>query len=78
MLYEVITPDAFLFMYALETACQVQLAAQSGGGELIEVNSAIVEGITAQAEMVLKGMGGQLAWPGLLRKLDRRDSSFRN
>jgi len=71
-------PDAFLFMYALETACQVQLAAQSGGGELIEVNSAIVEGITAQAEMVLKGMGGQLAWPGLLRKLDRRDSSFRN
>jgi len=71
-------PDAFLFMYALETACQVQLAAQSGGGELIEVNSAIVKGITAQAETVLKGMGGQLAWPGLLRKLDRRDSSFRN
>ena len=70
-------PDAFLFMYALETACQIQLAAQSGGGALTEVNPAIVAGIQAQVEMVTKGMGGELAWPGLLRKLDRRDPSFR-
>lgn len=70
-------PDTFLFMYALETACQTQLAAQSGGVELIEVNPAIVGGIKAQIDLVLKGMGGELAWPGLLRKLDRRDPSFR-
>jgi ribulose-5-phosphate 4-epimerase/fuculose-1-phosphate aldolase len=70
-------PDAFLFMYALETACQIQLAAQSGGGALIEVNPAIVAGIQAQVEMVMKGMGGELAWPGLLRKLDRIDPSYR-
>ncbi len=71
-------PDAFLYMYALETACQTQLAAQSGGGELTLVNPAIVSGIKAQVEAVLKGMGGDLAWPALLRKLDRRDSSFRD
>ncbi len=71
-------PDTFLFMYALETACQVQLAAQSGGGSLIEVNPAIVAGIKSQVEIVTKGMGGDLAWPGLLRKLDRRDSSYRD
>ena len=70
-------PDAFLFMYALETACQIQLAAMAGGNELIQVNSAIVNGIQAQVEQVLKGAGGDLAWPGLLRKLDRRDPSFR-
>ena len=70
-------PDAFLYMYALETACQTQLAAQSGGAELTLVNPAIVSGIKAQAEVVLKGMGGDLAWPALLRKLDRQDSSFR-
>jgi ribulose-5-phosphate 4-epimerase/fuculose-1-phosphate aldolase len=69
-------PDAFLFMYALETACQTQLAAQSGGAALTEVNPAIVAGIQAQVEMVTKGMGGELAWPGLLRKLDRRDPSY--
>ena len=69
-------PDAFLFMYALETACQTQLAAQSGGAELTLVNPAIVSGIKAQIELVLKGMGGDLAWPALLRKLDRRDTSY--
>jgi ribulose-5-phosphate 4-epimerase/fuculose-1-phosphate aldolase len=70
-------PDAFLFMYALETACQIQLAAQSGGATLTEVNPAIVAGIQSQVEMVTRGMGGALAWPGLLRKLDRMDPSFR-
>jgi len=69
--------EAFLYMYALETACQTQIAAQSGGNELIKVNDAIVQGIRAQVDMVLKGVGAELAWPGLLRKLDRQDSSFR-
>lgn len=64
-------------MYALETACQTQIAAQSGGAELIHVNRAIGDRIKAQVEAVTKGMGGELAWPALLRKLDRRDSSYR-
>ena len=70
--------DAFLMMYALETACQTQIMAQTGGGELVEVPAPIVAGIKAQVEQVTKGLGGQLAWPGLLRKLDRRDPSFRD
>jgi ribulose-5-phosphate 4-epimerase/fuculose-1-phosphate aldolase len=71
-------PDAFLAMYVLETACQTQLLAQSAGAELITVNPKILEGIAAQAKEVTRGLGGQLAWPGLMRKLDRRDSSFRD
>lgn len=70
--------DAFLMMYALETACQIQITAQSTGGDLIQVPAAIVAGIQAQAEQVTKGLGGALVWPGLLRKLDRRDPSFRD
>jgi ribulose-5-phosphate 4-epimerase/fuculose-1-phosphate aldolase len=69
--------DAFLAMYMLETACQTQLLAQSAGAELVQVDPRILRGIAAQAREVTKGLGGQLAWPGLLRKLDRRDSSFR-
>ncbi len=71
-------PDAFLYMYALETACQTQIMAQSTGGGLIHINPAIVGGIQAQIEAVTKGLGGALAWPALLRKLERRDSSFRD
>ena len=70
--------DAFLMMYALETACQTQIMAQSSGGDLVQVPAPIVAGIKAQVEQVTKGMGGELAWPGLLRKLDRSDTSYRD
>ncbi len=70
--------DAFLMMYVLETACQIQVMAQSGGGDLIQVPAPIVEGIQAQVEQVTRGMGASLVWPGLLRKLDRLDPSFRD
>lgn len=70
--------DAFLMMYALETACQTQVMAQSAGGELVQVPAPIVAGIQAQVEQVTRGLGGELAWPGLLRKLDRRDTSYRD
>lgn len=70
--------DAFLAMYVLETACQTQLLAQSANAELIEIDAQILSGIAEQAEQVTRGLGGMLAWPGLLRKLDRLDSTFRN
>jgi len=70
--------DAFLALYILETACQTQIMAQSTGSELVPISGRILAGIKAQQEEVTKGMGGQLAWPGLLRKLDRIDSGFRN
>jgi ribulose-5-phosphate 4-epimerase/fuculose-1-phosphate aldolase len=69
--------DAFLMMYVLETACQIQVLAQSTAGELIQIAQPIVAGIQAQAEQVTRGLGGDLVWPALLRKLDRTDPSFR-
>ncbi len=71
-------PDAFLTMYLLETACQTQVMAQSSGAELVQINAQILAGIAAQAREVTKGLGGALAWPGLLRKLDRMDASYRD
>ncbi len=70
--------DTFQAMYFFEASCQIQLKAQSGGGALREVEPAILAGIKAQAEQVQRGMGAQLVWPGLLRKLDRRDASYRD
>ena len=70
--------DAFLMMYVFETACQIQVMAQSSGGELIPVPQPIVDGIQAQAKQVTKGLMGDLVWPGLLRKLDRIDPSYKD
>ena len=69
--------DAFLYMYILQKACEVQVRAQAGGAELIPVAQPIVDGIKRSAKEVLRGSGGNLVWPGLLRKLDRIDPGWR-
>ena len=71
-------PDTFLAMYIFETACAIQLRAQSGGSELVNVHPQIIAGAKAQADQVTRNLGGALAWPALLRKLDRMDTSFRD
>jgi ribulose-5-phosphate 4-epimerase/fuculose-1-phosphate aldolase len=68
--------DAFLYMFTLQRTCEIQVLAQAGG-PLIDVDPRIVGGVKQNVERVLKGLGGGLAWPGLLRKLDRIDPSFR-
>jgi len=68
---------AFLAMYTLETACQAQIAAQSGGAELIMIPQEITDGAMATSKTTTKNIGGALAWPALLRKLDRRDPSYK-
>jgi ribulose-5-phosphate 4-epimerase/fuculose-1-phosphate aldolase len=74
---------AFQAMYAIETTCAVQIRAQAGGtmggGELIEIDPAIVRTSMEQARQATLGMSpGALIWPGLLRRLDRVDSSWRH
>ena len=69
--------EAFLSMYVLERACKIQILAQSGGAELLPVPDPIVDLVDKQLKVVTVGQGAQLAWPGLLRKLDRMDPSYR-
>jgi ribulose-5-phosphate 4-epimerase/fuculose-1-phosphate aldolase len=70
--------DAFLSMYTFEAACTIQVRAQAGGGKLIPIPAQIIAGAQAQAKAVTKGLGGMLAWPALLRRLDRLDPSYRS
>ena len=70
-------PDAYLAMYNLQRACEVQVEAQAGG-ELVEVDPRILAGVQANVDAVLKGMGASLVWPAVLRKLDRLDPRFRD
>ena len=69
--------DAFLYMYILQKACEVQVRAQAGG-ELIPSAQPIVDGIRKAAKEVMRQSGGMIAWPGILRKLDRTDPSWRS
>lgn len=69
-------PDAFLSMYIFESACQIQLAAQSGGGELRMIAPEILGGTAESMKVQTSGLGGAFAWPALLRKLNRVDDSY--
>jgi ribulose-5-phosphate 4-epimerase/fuculose-1-phosphate aldolase len=70
--------DAFLAMYLFETVCTIQVRAMSGGTPLIQVDPRIVETAAEQARQATRGAGGgALTWPGLLRRLDRADASYR-
>ncbi len=68
-------PDAFLGMYLFESTCRIQIDAQAGG-EVIHVNPAIVQGIAEVMKTATVGLGAELAWPALLRKLERTDPSY--
>ena len=69
---------AFLNMYVFESACQIQLAAQSGGAELTEVDPQILQGVAHAMKMQTGGIGAAFIWPSLIRKLDRVDTSYKN
>lgn len=70
--------DAFLAMYIFEAACMVQVRALTGHRELIPIPKEILAGAERMKEQVTHGMGGMLAWPGLLRKLDRQLPGYDN
>jgi ribulose-5-phosphate 4-epimerase/fuculose-1-phosphate aldolase len=70
--------DTFLFMYVFEATCMIQVRAMAGGSELTPIPQPILDGAMQQVKVVTRGLGGNLAWPGLLRKLDRMDSGFRH
>jgi ribulose-5-phosphate 4-epimerase/fuculose-1-phosphate aldolase len=70
-------PDAFLAMYLFETVCTIQVRAQSGGGPLTRVDPRIIDGAKSQMKAATAGPGGGvLAWPGLLRRLDRVNPGY--
>ncbi len=69
--------DAFLSMYTFENACRIQIDALAGGSELTQVDPRILAGMAEVMRMATAGQGAQIAWPALLRKLERLDPSYR-
>ena len=67
--------DAFVAMYFLESSCAIQVRAQSGGGELIPVPKEVLD--AAYSGPARPRGRGETIWPGLLRRLDRIDPSYK-
>lgn len=69
--------DTFLAMYFFESTCQIQITAQAAG-DLLYISPDIQGDTNKVMQTGTSGMGGQIAWPALLRKLDKIDPGFRN
>jgi ribulose-5-phosphate 4-epimerase/fuculose-1-phosphate aldolase len=69
--------DAFMHMYDLIRACEVQVKLQHSQDNIVKVNPAIIDGIKAQANIVHTGeTGGQKAWPAMMRRVKRAYPEF--
>jgi ribulose-5-phosphate 4-epimerase/fuculose-1-phosphate aldolase len=73
-------PAAFSALWRLERACQVQVMALSCNTKLILPSSEILEETfdKVRPRPDKPNRNGDLAWPALLRQLDRVDPSYRN
>jgi ribulose-5-phosphate 4-epimerase/fuculose-1-phosphate aldolase len=73
--------EAFIRMWRLERACQVQIAAQAGG-PLHVPSREVCEQSAAMGDDFLTGRGaqalGRLEFDALVRLVDRKDPSYRN
>jgi ribulose-5-phosphate 4-epimerase/fuculose-1-phosphate aldolase len=72
--------DCFLRLYFLERACDAQVKMLSAGREnLYNPPQGTPEKVKTQSEVGMMAYAAEkLAWPALLRKLDRIDPSFRD
>ena len=68
---------AFIAIYFLERACSAQIRAMSGGAKLNMPSAEAVATTADQSKTLFQPGIDELAWPGLLRKLDRVDTSYK-
>ncbi|WP_395342939.1 class II aldolase/adducin family protein [Ningiella sp. W23] len=69
--------DAFMHMYDLLRACEVQVKMQASNDSKILVDQSIIDGIKAQANIVHTGQtGGEKAWPAMMRRVKRQYPDF--
>ena len=71
-------PEAFTAMWGMERACQAQLQAMACNTELNLPSDEVVAKSCAMYDPPNSRRYGLLEWPGLLRKLDLVDSSWRD
>ena len=69
--------DAFMHMYDLLKACEIQVKIDASRDDPIFVKQRIIDGIKAQAAVVHTGQtGGQKTWPAMMRRVKRMHPDF--
>jgi ribulose-5-phosphate 4-epimerase/fuculose-1-phosphate aldolase len=73
--------EAFMRIYFIERACSMQIATLSStGGEFYPTEESVQDKVAEQGrdEEIARQSANLLAWPALLRRLDRLDPSYKD
>ena len=74
--------EAFILMFRLQRACEVQIAAQAGGAALVEPPEEVCEESARLTDRFLSGDGaapvGKLEFDSYVRLIEARDPSYRS
>ncbi len=68
--------EAFFWLYTLQKACEIQVQAQAGGGQLRLVPQPIRDLVTEQTREFAGAKMGQREWIALLREVERFAPDF--
>jgi ribulose-5-phosphate 4-epimerase/fuculose-1-phosphate aldolase len=72
-------PEAFILMYYLDKACQIQIDAMSSGGKLTEPSPEICRAsVDAWWRWYKNDSFGQLDWDALVRRMDAEGESYKH
>jgi ribulose-5-phosphate 4-epimerase/fuculose-1-phosphate aldolase len=70
--------EAFLYMYWIEKACQIQIQAQAGGSRLVVPAKPVQDRCALQIQAAYNWEAGTIELAAWMRKLDRLDPSYRD
>ena len=71
--------EAFYYMYYLEQACRIQIAATQGGQKITVPPDNVAEHTAQQLDgFAANGTKGQRPWTALKRRLDRESPDYKN
>ncbi len=69
-------PEAWLNMYFFEATCRIQIDALAGGAQVNLIGPGPIAANANVGNTATAGQGPRLAWPALLRKLDRENPGY--
>jgi ribulose-5-phosphate 4-epimerase/fuculose-1-phosphate aldolase len=70
--------EAVIMMWALERACQMQVAALTSGAKIQPCSPDVAGRVAAQAAFTDQGPRGDRAFNALVRLVEQKDPSFRD
>ena len=71
-------PECFMLLYNIERSCTMQVRAMASGELHLPSKKSMNTAAAQGADLLNRGKLGSLAWPALLRMLDRLGSSYKD